>query len=157
MDIPEKIPFVGIGCVVVRDGQLLLVRNRRGFWSTPGGHLDFGETPEGCAAGEAFEETGVAVSNVEFVAITNDVMPDVDKHYLTVWMRGDADDAEPVIGDKEEITQIGWFAPNALPQPLHSYSKTCSPGDACHAIPGTCRSQSSAADYFSPYSTAKHA
>ena len=32
--IPEKIPFVGVGCIVVRDGKLLLVRNQRGFWST---------------------------------------------------------------------------------------------------------------------------
>jgi len=121
MEIPEKIPFVGIGCIVVRHRQLLLVRNHRGFWSTPGGHLDFGETPEACAARETREETGISVSNIEFVAITNDVLADVDKHYLTVWMRGDADDSEPIIGDTEEVTQIGWFAPNALPRPLHLY------------------------------------
>src|SRR5256885_8874721 len=121
MKIPDKIPFVGIGCIVVRDGQLLLVRNRRGFWSTPGGHLDFGETPEACAARETLEETGVSVSNVEFVAITNDVLADVGKHYLTVWMRGDGDVAEPVNGDPDEIKEIGWFAPDALPKPLHLY------------------------------------
>ena len=78
MEIPEKIPFVGIGCIVVRHRQLLLVRNHRGFWSTPGGHLDFGETPEACAARETREETGISVSNIEFVAITNDVLADVD-------------------------------------------------------------------------------
>jgi 8-oxo-dGTP diphosphatase len=44
--IPEKIPYVGVGCIVVRDGNLLLVRNQRGLWSTPGGHLDFGESPD---------------------------------------------------------------------------------------------------------------
>jgi 8-oxo-dGTP diphosphatase len=92
-DISDKIPYVGIGCVVVRDGKLLLVCNQRGFWSTPGGHLDFGESPDVCAARETFEETGISVTNVEFVAITNDVLTDVGKHYLTVWMRGDADDA----------------------------------------------------------------
>ena len=27
--IPEKIPLVGVGCIVIRDGQLLLVRNQR--------------------------------------------------------------------------------------------------------------------------------
>src|SRR5437879_796805 len=76
MSIPDKIPFVGIGCIVVRNGELLLVRNRRGFWSTPGGHLDFGETPEACAARETIEETGVGITNVEFVAVTYDVMPE---------------------------------------------------------------------------------
>jgi 8-oxo-dGTP pyrophosphatase MutT (NUDIX family) len=72
--IPDKIPYVGVGCIIVRDGKLLLVRNQRGFWSTPGGHLDFGEAPDVCAARGAFEETGVTVSNVQFVAITNDVL-----------------------------------------------------------------------------------
>lgn len=121
MSISDKIPYVGIGCIVVRDNRLLLVRNKRGFWSTPGGHLDFGETLQACAARETFEETGVTVSNVEFVAITNDVLADVGKHYVTVWMRGDADDVEPVIGDLEEITEIGWFAADSLPKPLHLY------------------------------------
>ena len=119
--IPEKIPYVGVGCIVMRAGQLLLVRNQRGFWSTPGGHLDFGESPDVCAARETLEETGVAVSNVEFVAITNDVLADVGKHYLTVWMRGDADGVATQIGDTEEINELGWFYPDQLPEPLHLY------------------------------------
>ncbi len=121
MSIPEKIPHVGVGCIVVRDGKLLLVRNQRGFWSTPGGHLDFGETPEDCAAREAFEETGIRVTNVEFVAITNDVIADIGKHYLTVWMRGDADGTSAEIGDVAEIQELGWFSPQELPDHLHLY------------------------------------
>ena len=120
-EIPDKIPYVGVGCIVVRDGKILLVRNQRGFWSTPGGHLDFGEARDVCAAREAFEETGVTVSNVQFVAITNDVLADVGKHYLTVWMRGDADGAPAQIGDNAEINELGWFSPDELPTPLHIY------------------------------------
>jgi 8-oxo-dGTP diphosphatase len=119
--IPEKIPFVGVGCIVVRDGKLLLVRNRQGLWSTPGGHLDFGESPDVCAAREAFEETGVTVSNVQFVAVTNDVLADIGKHYITLWMRGDANSAGAEIGDTGEIVEIGWFSPDQLPDPLHVY------------------------------------
>jgi 8-oxo-dGTP diphosphatase len=119
--IPEKIPFVGVGCLVVRDGELLLVRNHSGFWSTPGGHLDFGESPEACAARETLEETGVSVTDLQFVAITNDVLADAGKHYVTIWMRGEASDLPPVIGDTAEIAEIGWFAPDALPRPLQLY------------------------------------
>lgn len=119
--VPEKIPFVGVGCIVVRDGQLLLVRNQGGFWSTPGGHLDFGESPDVCAARETFEETGISVTNIQFVAITNDVLAELGKHYLTVWMRGDADAAAPQVGDDGEINELGWFFPEALPSPLHLY------------------------------------
>ena len=120
-DIPDKIPYVGVGCIVIRDGQLLLVQNQRGFWSTPGGHLDFGESPDVCAARETLEETGISVANVEFVAITNDVLADAGRRYLTVWMRGDADSAPARIGDAAEINQLGWFAPGNLPRPLHIY------------------------------------
>src|SRR3954471_12540529 len=115
--IPEKIPYVGIGCIVVRDGRLLLVRNQRGFWSTPGGHMDFGESPDTCAARETLEETGVSVTNLEFVAITNDVLADAGKHYLTVWMRGDAGIASAQISDAAEIAEVGWFSPDQLPRP----------------------------------------
>ena len=119
--VPDKIPYVGIGCIVVRDGQLLLVRNHRGLWSTPGGHLDFGESPEACAARETMEETGVSVTDIEFVAITNDVLADAGKHYVTIWMRGEAGPAEARVGDGAEIAELGWFAPDALPTPLHLY------------------------------------
>ncbi len=115
-------PQVGVGCIVVRgDGHVLMVQSHRGFWSTPGGHLDFGETPAECAVRETLEETGVRVSSVEFVAITSDVLPDVGRHYITIWMRADADDATLSIGDPAEIAVAGWFAPNDLPEPRHIY------------------------------------
>ena len=133
--IPEKIPFVGVGCIVVREGKLLLVRNQRGFWSTPGGHLDFGESPESCAARETLEETGIVVRDVEFVAITNDVIAEAGKHYLTVWMRGEADGAEPEIGDAAEITRVGWFLPDALPGPLHLYFQNLLEGRCWPRLP----------------------
>lgn len=119
--IPEKIPFVGVGCIVIRDGRLLLVQHQGGFWSTPGGHLAFGESPEVCATRETREETGISVTNVEFVAITNDVMADIGKHYVTIWMRGEADGDSAEIGDTAEIKALGWFRPDALPTPLELY------------------------------------
>jgi 8-oxo-dGTP diphosphatase len=116
-----RIPYVGVGCIVERDGKILLVREHRGLWSTPGGHLDFGESLAACAAREALEETGVVVSNVRFVAITNDVLSDSGKHYVTVWMRGDADSADIAINDGDEIAEVGWFAADDVPRPLHAF------------------------------------
>ena len=106
-----------MGCIVVRAGRLLLVRSRRGPWSTPGGHLDIGEAPAACAARETREETGVGVSNLEFVAVTNDVFAETGKHYVTIWMRGEPDGAEAVVADPAEIAEVGWFRLDALPEP----------------------------------------
>lgn len=131
-----KVPYVGVGCVIIRDGRILLVRRQGahgvGSWSTPGGHLDFAESPAQCAARETEEETGIRVSHVEFLAITNDVFTDAEKHYLTIWMRGQPDRSEAVARDATEIAEVGWFDLDAMPSPLflslaNLVSGTCLP------------------------------
>ena len=97
------------------------MRNHRGFWSAPGGHLDFGESPVDAAIRETMEETGVTVRDVEFVAITNDVMEESGKHYVTIWFRGVVDDPTGTIIDTAEIAEAAWFDPNVLPSPRHLY------------------------------------
>jgi 8-oxo-dGTP diphosphatase len=131
----EPRPLVGVGCVVVHDGRVLLVRNRTGRWSTPGGHLDFGESPAAAAARETLEETGILVRDVEFVAVTNDVMGDAHGHYVTLWFRGRAEDAAIVVGDTEEITEAGWFSPHALPGPRHLFFDNLLDGNTIPAPP----------------------
>lgn len=128
------LPRVGVGCIVVSDGRVLLVQGRRsGKWSTPGGNLDFGESPAECAVRETMEETGIAVSSPRFVAITNDVMPDTGRHYLTVWMEGDPDSTDPIIRDSTEIAAAGWFDPADLPSPLHPYFENLLAGNTMPA------------------------
>lgn len=40
-------------------GEVLLIRDRMGYWVFPKGHLDEGETPEQAALREVREETGI--------------------------------------------------------------------------------------------------
>jgi 8-oxo-dGTP diphosphatase len=116
------LPRVGVGCIVMNEGRVLLVQSRRtGRWSTPGGNLDFGESPTDCAVRETMEETGIAISNARFVAITNDIIHDTGRHYVTVWMAGDPDSIALAVQDSEEIAEVGWFDPADLPTPLHVY------------------------------------
>ena len=117
----SKVPLVGVGCIPTHEGRVLLVRNHRGYWSSPGGHLDFGESPVDAAIRETREETGVTVRDVEFVALTNDVMEESGKHYITIWLRGVVDDPTVTIIDKSEIAEAAWFNPDSLPNPRHIY------------------------------------
>ena len=110
-------PYVGVGCIAHRGGKWLMVKSHSGFWSTPGGHLDFGETPDVCARRETLEETGIVVPHVDFLGITSEVRNDVERHYVTIWMTGVAEPGEARVGDADEIAEVGWFAPNALPEP----------------------------------------
>ena len=89
-----------------------------GTWAPPGGHLDFGETPEACAIREAREETGLALHAVRFLALTNDVFTAEDRHYITIWMEAVEYSGELSLNTPEEAAQFGWFAWDALPQAL---------------------------------------
>ena len=114
-------PQVGIGIIITKDDQVLLMKRKgphgHGTWSTPGGHLDFGETPEGCAAREAKEEVGLDVVDIRFRAVTNDIFETAGKHYITIWMEGKSI-GEPFIAAEEEVAELGWFSWDSLPQPL---------------------------------------
>jgi 8-oxo-dGTP diphosphatase len=57
-----------------------------GTYALPGGHLEFGETPEECAEREIMEETGLKVSGVRFLTATNDYMQAEGKHYITMFV-----------------------------------------------------------------------
>ena len=53
-------PVPGAGGVVFNpEGEVLLIRDRNGYWVFPKGHIDPGETPEEAAAREIQEETGI--------------------------------------------------------------------------------------------------
>jgi 8-oxo-dGTP diphosphatase len=117
----DQKPQVGTAILITRDNKVLLMKRKgphgTGTWSPPGGHLDFGETLEGCAAREAKEEVGVDVVDIRFRCVTNDVFEKEGKHYITVWLEGKTTD-EPAIVAEKEVAEIGWFAWDALPQPL---------------------------------------
>ncbi|MBN1483375.1 MAG: NUDIX domain-containing protein [Chloroflexia bacterium] len=116
------VPRVGVAVIVEKEGQVLLLRRHNvhgtGTWSTPGGHLDWGESPEDCAVREAYEETGVRIGEVRFLAITNDVFEAEGKHYVTLWMQGRYLSGEPSVQAAHEMSEVGWFPWEALPQPL---------------------------------------
>ena len=114
-------PRIGVGIIITRGDEVLLVRRTgahgSGTWSTPGGHLDWGERPEQCAAREALEETGVELHHVRFRGLTNDVFPS-GPHYVTIWMEGEYLRGEPTAKALDEVSSVGWFRWDSLPRPL---------------------------------------
>ncbi|MHA2281606.1 MAG: NUDIX hydrolase [Promethearchaeota archaeon] len=83
-------PHVGVGILLVRDKQLLLVKRKynpdAGYWSIPGGHLDLGEEVQKAAEREAFEETGFKVKVSKLAGIIDKIMYDddgkIEYHYV---------------------------------------------------------------------------
>jgi 8-oxo-dGTP diphosphatase len=67
----NKYPSIGVGVIIEKDQKVLLLKrgNVHGAdsWSTPGGHLDYGETPEECAIRETKEETNLDIQQVSHI------------------------------------------------------------------------------------------
>ncbi len=115
-------PRVGMGIIVVKDGQVLFIQRRNahgdGTWSIPGGHLEQFETLEQCAIREVLEETGVRVKNPVFVDITNDFYQTDQKHYITIFMRAEYESGEPTITEPDKCVNVGWRDITDLPSNL---------------------------------------
>ena len=115
-------PHVGVAVIIAQDGRVLLLKRKgahgEGTWAPPGGHLEFGESLEECAMRETLEETGVVISNVQFVAITNDVFGSEQKHYVTIWVEASYESGQARVAYSDKVEDVTWAAWNALPQPL---------------------------------------
>jgi 8-oxo-dGTP diphosphatase len=121
--VPPKVR-VGVGAFVLassqesHDNPRFLVGKRlgahgAGTYALPGGHLEFGESPEECAARELDEETGLKVKNIRYLTATNDIMKADNKHYITLFMvcvrEDDSQEAEVLEPDKcEEWVWWSW-------------------------------------------------
>jgi 8-oxo-dGTP diphosphatase len=125
MDSPQKNPRVGIGVMVIKDGKVLVGRRKgshaAGLLSFPGGHLDWNETWEECLFRELREECGpnfkvrvrtFPVQNAVFV--TNDVMKNYDKHYITIFMVADWVAGEPVNAEPHKCEGWNWVSYDQL-------------------------------------------
>ena len=120
-EYPDR-PFVGIGVVVLRPGEVLLVRRGKapniGTWTLPGGAQELGEKAEDAARRELLEETGVHVGPLHLAAqvdaITHDEAGRVRYHYTIIdfaarWERGepvgDSDAAEACFVPLERVRE----------------------------------------------------
>jgi len=72
-------PWVGIGVLVFRREDVLLVRRGRpprlGEWSLPGGAQRLGERAEDAARRELREEAGIEVGPLELLAVVDAITP----------------------------------------------------------------------------------
>lgn len=83
-------PHVGVGVLLVRNDQLLLVKRKytpdAGYWSIPGGHLELGERTQVAAEREGHEETGFKVKVTKLAGIIDKIMYDengeIEYHYV---------------------------------------------------------------------------
>ena len=113
-------PRVGVGAIIVRQGQVLLGLRKgshgSGTWALVGGHLEFGESVEQCARREVLEETGLEIQSLSHGTYSNDVFE--GKHYVTLFVVARSEAGEPRVLEPEKCVEWKWFRWSELPEPL---------------------------------------
>ena len=112
-EYPEA-PIVGVGAVVIRDQQVLLVcranEPNRGQWSIPGGTVELGETLAQAAAREVWEECQVRVEAGQVLAtfdlIRRDAQGQVLYHYVLLDLAACYISGDPVAGT--DAMEVRW-------------------------------------------------
>ena len=117
-----ELPRVGVGILVIRQGQVLLGRrlgaHGAGTWSAPGGRLEFGEDLLDCAQRELAEETGLDLGpDARTGPVTSNVFAEVGQHYVTVIVLATRTQGEPRTMEPDKCEGWQWFDWQALPAP----------------------------------------
>jgi len=98
------------GAVIEKDNKVLLVKRNHepfnGYWTLPGGHIDFGETAEQAVIREVKEETGLTFTPT-FLTYRDEIYKDINWHGEVLVFHGPADGEEKI--DRKEIIDIKWF------------------------------------------------
>ena len=107
-------PQLAVSGAIFRDGKVLLVRRSRspgkGFYSFPGGRVEFGESLHTALHREVDEETGAANRDSE-LAGWREVLPAAGGggHYLIMSFAARWTAREPVLNDEHD--DFKWLAP----------------------------------------------
>lgn len=92
---------------VIKDGQILLIRKKRGLGAGkingPGGRIDPGETPEACAIREAQEELCITPLHVEYSGELFFQFADGFKLHGYVYRAGDYDGTPTATDEADPI------------------------------------------------------
>ncbi len=103
---------VGVGGIVIRQGQVLLVKhnygNLQGQWLLPGGHVDLGENLDAAIEREVMEETGVRAIARGIMAVRSKILPDSRVEVYVVFLM-DYLSGEASVGSPTEIEAVGYF------------------------------------------------
>ena len=125
------VDYIGVNCVFwCHDGKGNILfhkrsvncRDEQGTWDAGGGAMEFGETFEDCVRREVKEEYGLEPLKVEYVGTKNVLRENGGRK--THWIKNLhwvlVDPALAKIGEPTKMDEIGWFAIDRLPSPLHS-------------------------------------
>lgn len=107
--------IVGVGAIVVREGQLLVVKDRLYVgYKLPGGHIEKGESIQEALKREVFEEMGVAIDLESIMGIGHFRQGQFGETNLYLVCTAKAVSLDININDSSEIIEARWMEVEAF-------------------------------------------
>jgi len=129
--IPNNRPYIGVSVLVIKNDKLLLGERLShpgsNTWQTPGGYLEYKETPFECAKRELFEEAALIAEKVLMGPWSNDIFEEEKKHFVTLFMIVTEFKGEPKVLEPDKCRMWKFFdfanLPKNLFMPLDNFLK----------------------------------
>jgi 8-oxo-dGTP diphosphatase len=124
-------PAVTCDCVVLgRDSHelsILLIKRRKepfkDLWAFPGGFLDINEKLEDCAKRELYEETGLEVQHIHFIAMADKPERDPRGRVISAIYTIDVDRTKVNISANDDACDAQWFPISNIPELAFDHSE----------------------------------
>ena len=121
--------YIGVGCgaLIINDNNEILllkrsgkIRNEDGFWSKPGGSVEFGEKVTDAIKREIKEELGVDIELLQFLGYNDHIIPDENQHWVAIHYLAKIINGTPENLEPNKHSEIKWFPINDLPENITS-------------------------------------
>lgn len=117
--------YIGVGCgafILNKEGKVLLQqRNKepeKGYWSIPGGKLEWMETFEDAVKREIKEECDIDIKIEKLLGICDHIVKNENQHWVSPSFLCKITNGEPKIMEPTKHTDMKWFILNELPEKL---------------------------------------
>ncbi len=115
---------VGCGAIVFNSkDEILMIKRPNGRWFYPTGFCDVGVSPAENVAREVREETGLTVTPIRLIGVTDSLKlgsPARHLYSLLFYCRLEGGEIQP---HPLEALEVGFFPLDRIPEPLHSVNR----------------------------------
>ena len=117
--------YIGVGCgaFILNNSNEVLLQQRnkepeKGYWSIPGGKLEWMETFEEAVKREIKEECDIDIKVVRLLGICDHIVKSEDQHWVSPSFLCKIEKGEPKIMELNKHLDMKWFSLDNLPEKL---------------------------------------